>query len=644
MALGIKTLTITHIRRGLFAALLLVSSAWAQAVQVERVQKDFNVLFTGGEYMDLYALGSLDHKSQDQVNSNSEATVSKFDLKAPGRARNEYTRGLRYLAKDDPKSAIESLQKAISIYPHFVAAHSALGYAYYQLKEYEKARQEFSQAIVLDDHLSSSYLNLGRAQLALGEIPAAQASMEKASTIAPLDHQLLLALTYTYYAGHNYQDAIKTAQRAHSQSHPDTAIVHYFAASSWQALNNLPEARSELQTFLTEAPSSPFAEAAQRVAEQIRAAEERPKAAAAVTDSAPVLEPPSKEPVTSEQQASLDLKEQQQIAEADSEGSTCSSCELSNAPGPSGVVSSGIPSVNVRSKKSGRWALRSTVNEVAVFFSATDNGRSVSDLSANDVTILDDHKPPAAVLSFHTESDLPLRLGLLIDTSASITGRFAFEQRVAADFLKQVMNGKDDVAFVAGFSNSVVLAQDFTPELKQLARGLNQLVPVGGTAIWDAVAFAADKLAEKQDERPVARILVVISDGEENSSSATLKQAIERAERDEVVVYTVSTRYSNAGGQQSELTGNRALKTLTTLTGGVAFFPESADRLNRSFAELQQVIRSRYLISYRPAVFSPDGHYRPIAIVAEKSGRKLKVNARKGYYSNIRSTDSNHSR
>jgi VWFA-related protein len=117
-----------------------------------------------------------------------------------------------------------------------------------------------------------------------------------------------------------------------------------------------------------------------------------------------------------------------------------------------------------------------------------------------------------------------------------------------------------------------------------------------------------------------------------------LKQAIERAERDEVIVYTVSTRYSDAETYMGDLTGNRALKVLAKLTGGIAFFPGSAGHLHRSLAELQQVIRSRYLISYRPALFNPDGHYRSVAIVAERSGHRLKVNARKGYYSNIKST------
>jgi len=307
--------------------------------------------------------------------------------------------------------------------------------------------------------------------------------------------------------------------------------------------------------------------------------------------------------------------------------------------GPSSDCERPAPTSGIRESKPGAWALRSTVNEVAVFFSATNNGRSVTNLAQEDVKILDDHKPPAAVLGFHSESDLPLRLGLLIDTSASVQERFSFEQNAAINFINQVATGKDDLAFVAGFSNSIVLAKDFTPDLQELAHGIHQLVPVGGTAIWDAIAFAADKLAERQEARPVARILVVISDGDDNTSSSTLKQAIEHAERNEVMVYTVSTRYADAQSTRSDPTGNRAMRALAKLTGGVAFFPGSAGHLNRSLAELQQVIRSRYLISYRPASFNPDGRYRPIAILAEKSGRKLKVNARKGYYSTVRSAD-----
>jgi VWFA-related protein len=272
-----------------------------------------------------------------------------------------------------------------------------------------------------------------------------------------------------------------------------------------------------------------------------------------------------------------------------------------------------------------------TTEKVAVFFTATDHGKSVTNLTRDEVTLLDDQKPPAAVLGFHSEAGLPLRLGLLIDTSVSVTGRFSFEQTAATNFLRQVLVGKDDLAFVAGFSNSIALVQDFTRDLDQISHGIGQLAPVGGTSVWDAVSFAAGKLAETKEKQPVARILVVISDGDDNSSSTTLKQAIEAAERDEVIVYTVSTRNADPEND-NDLTGNRAMRDLAELTGGSAFFPGSADHLNHSLAELQEVIRSRYLIAYKPVLFQHDGRYRTIAITARKSGRKLRVNSRKGYY------------
>jgi VWFA-related protein len=635
----ITTLTLSFIQRGAFAITLLAGYAagQGQAVQVERTERNLSSLFAAGEKMDLYTLGKLDHRSQDQVASNSEATVSKFDLRAPGRARNEYIQGLRFLAKSDFKSAVQNLQKAISIYPNYVAAHNALGSAYFQLKEFALARQEFTQAIQLDDHLSSSYLNLGRAQVALGDTAAAQASLEKASSIAPLDAHLLLALTYTQFLNHDYPHAIDTAHRAHNQKHPGTAIVHYYAGASWQALNNLQEARGELQTFLEEDPNSAFAAAAQTAVEQIKLREQT--TAVSTAASAPEFAPSSAPSSSLGQEVLQEFRQKQQIAEAESEGSTCSSCEATNHAGPSEPeIVHAAPVPSMRDSRPGVWSLRSSVNEVTMFFSATDNGKSVSDLTRSDVKILDDHKPPAAVLSFHSESDLPLRLGLLIDTSGSITERFTFEQHAAVNFMNHVLTGKNDLAFVLGFSNSVVVARDFTPDLKQLEGGISQLVPVGGTAIWDAVSFAADKLAERPEDRHVAKILVVISDGDDNSSSTTLKQAIEHAEKDEVIVYSVSTRYSDGRTQMSDPTGNRAMKVLAKLTGGVSFFPGSAAHFSKSLAELQQVIRSRYLISYRPALFTPDGHYRSIAIVAQKSGRKLKVNARKGYYSEVKST------
>lgn len=268
-------------------------------------------------------------------------------------------------------------------------------------------------------------------------------------------------------------------------------------------------------------------------------------------------------------------------------------------------------------------------------FSATDHGKSVTNLAASDVVIRDDSQPPGAILGFRNESQLPLRLGLVIDTSDSVTERIGFEQAAATRFLQEVMADKDDLAFVVGVNNSVLLVQDFTADRTLSSHALNQLAPGGGTALWDAVAYTADKLATHPEVQPVARILVVISDGEDNSSSITLKQAITKAQNGEVAVYTVSTRENGLSEEPSALVGDRALQTLSELTGGTAMMPGSASRLDARLADLQQVIRGRYLVSYKPASFQHDGRYRSIDIEAQKDGRKLKVVARKGYYASV---------
>ncbi|MBV8515665.1 MAG: VWA domain-containing protein, partial [Acidobacteria bacterium] len=271
------------------------------------------------------------------------------------------------------------------------------------------------------------------------------------------------------------------------------------------------------------------------------------------------------------------------------------------------------------------------VDEVAIFFAATDHGSAVTNLTASDIAIRDNGRAPDSILAFRNESQLPLRLGLVVDTSNSVKERFHFEQAAAVKFLKTVLTDKDDLAFVVGVNNSVLMVQDFTADQALTAHAIDQLAPGGGTALWDAVGFAAEKLANRPEKQPVARMLVVISDGEDNSSASTLKEAIAKAQQGEVAVYTITTR-ELLDKDDSGAVGDHALKTLSGLTGGTAFAPGSVHGLSNSFGELQQVIRARYLVSYRPSAFQMNGAYRPIDIKAEKDGHKLTVYARKGYY------------
>jgi Ca-activated chloride channel family protein len=574
-------------------------------------------------------------------------SVSKLDLKAPGKARREYEKGYQLLMKKDYKAAIEHLAIAVSVYSDFVAAHNALGSAYLSLGQNDQARDQFAKAVSLDDHLPTSYLNLGCAQLALKDYHSAQASVQKASSIAPLDLQLATALTYSQFMNQDYGAVLTTAHQIHSRKHEGAAIVHFYAAAAFDGQNNLEEEQNELQTLLQEDPKSPAAEQSRQVLAQIklellrREAQKKQPPAPVVAEVKPVAAGPTAEQVAARMQmAKQDAKEQTQIAEAEAAPEPmCTTCTtIASAGGPAMAGRPG-PSAG-RSSASTPFTLRTVVDEVAVFFAATDHGKSVTDLSREDIGIRDDQKSPAAITGFRNEAQLPLRLGIVIDTSESITSRFSFEQRAAIDFLQKVVTDKNDLGFVVGVANSVLLVQDFTGDPQQMAHAVNQLAPAGGTALWDAVSFAADKLASRVETQPVARMIVVISDGNDNSSSATLKEAIANAERGEVFVYTVSTQEANDAddytlASERVLVGDRALKILAEQTGGASFMPGSITGLNRGLNDLQQVIRSRYLISYKPAVFKHDGQYRAIAITAQKSGHKLRVYARKGYYSSV---------
>lgn len=582
---------------------------------------------------------SINTRNPDAATVESaSASVSRLDLKAPSKARRKYDRGYQMLMKKDLHGAVEQLAAAVEIYPSFVAAHNALGTAYLQLNQNNEAKEEFSKAVALDDHLPNSCLNLGIAQMALKDFAGAEQSLRKASSIAPLDLQLSTALAYGELANHDYAGVISTAQEVHKRKHKNAALVHFFAAGAWEGLNNLPQAQQEMETLLQEDPKAPSRAQFEQVLDQIKNEEAVQAEAKAHPSQPPVFSfstpatPTRAEASAQAQQVLQTIREKSQIAEAEADSeSNCAECGTGVRPGP-------IPdSSDVKRQHSSKFpgtVLHTSVDEVAIFFSATDHGKSIGDLSQSDVSILDDHQAPSAVVSFRNESQLPLRLGLIIDTSNSVTDRFSFEQGAANKFLRDVMTGKEDLAFVVGVNNSVLLVQDFTSDLASTTHAVGQLAPGGGTALWDAVGFAAEKLARRPEVRPVARILVVISDGKDNASGLTLKEAIANAQRGEIAVYTVSTRDDHdmpVDPIDAEV-GDHALRALAELTGGTSLKPGSLKGLNGSLASLREVIRGRYLISYRPAAFERNGRYRPVDITAQKGGRSLKVFARKGYY------------
>jgi Ca-activated chloride channel family protein len=283
---------------------------------------------------------------------------------------------------------------------------------------------------------------------------------------------------------------------------------------------------------------------------------------------------------------------------------------------------------------SGEWLLTKQVNEVSVIFVAVRKGKAVGDLSQNDISVRDDDKAPTAILGFRTEQALPLRVGVAIDTSSSVTSRFRFEQAAASAFFHQAVNRDSDLGFVMGFENHPTVTQDFVGDPDLLSQGVDRLTTGGGTALYDAVRAACQKLRHRPEQDMVARVLVVLSDGQNNAGEVTLGRAIDAAQEAEVTIYTISTNYSTSLGvpDLAAAQGNSDLRKLAEQTGGRILSPHDPKQVAKAFAKISEELRSRYAVSYKPAAFTPDGRYRTIKIEARKTGEKLEIRARKGYY------------
>jgi VWFA-related protein len=271
--------------------------------------------------------------------------------------------------------------------------------------------------------------------------------------------------------------------------------------------------------------------------------------------------------------------------------------------------------------------LHTTVNEVHLVFTVTDKqGRYIRGLQQDDFKILDDRKPPKEILSFHSETDLPLRVALLIDTSQSVRDRFKFEQEAAIEFLNQTIRPHYDQSLVIGFATKPEVTQDFTTDRDKLFAGIHMLHPGNLTAVYDALYYACrDKFLTQTETGPVRRVIILLSDGNDNSSSVTRERAIEMSQRAEVAVYTISTNLTSSGGK-----GRKNLQRIADATGGRSYAPRQITEVADAFASIQDELRSQYAVSYKPDVFKVDDHYRTIEVEAHNQ-KGLRIRSRKGY-------------
>jgi VWFA-related protein len=279
------------------------------------------------------------------------------------------------------------------------------------------------------------------------------------------------------------------------------------------------------------------------------------------------------------------------------------------------------------------------VTRVNILFTVADKkGRFVNNLLKEDLEVLE-LKKKQTILEFAAESELPLRIAILVDTSNSIRARFRFEIEAARTFLDSVIRKGRDKALVYGFDTEAELVQDFTDDTELLSNKLRDLRPGGGTALYDAMTTACrDRMMLDRPMHNFRRAMIIIGDGEDNASRLTRDQAMEYAQRTDVVIYAISTNNSGTMRDQSddrglhqESEGDKVLDYLSKETGGRTYFPFRAQDLEQDFENIANELRSQYSILFRPEPLKTDGRYHPIELRIPRRG-DLVVRARKGYY------------
>lgn len=271
--------------------------------------------------------------------------------------------------------------------------------------------------------------------------------------------------------------------------------------------------------------------------------------------------------------------------------------------------------------------LKIPVYLVNVPLTVTDKkNRLVIMMTKDDFNLFEDGKPQS-IQYFSRETDLALRIGLLIDTSNSIRDRLRFEQQAATDFLSDTIRRGKDEAFVVGFDVEPQLVQDYTDNVEKLSNSIRGLQAGGVTSLYDAIYFACrDKLLFFPPPEPyLRRLIIIISDGEDNRSEHTRDEALAMAQRAEVTVFAISTNRTGA-----EQRGDKVLKFLAEQTGGHAFFPFEASDLGEEFRAIGRDLRTQFLLSYTSSNTARDGTFRNISILpVDKS---LHVRAKTGYF------------
>jgi VWFA-related protein len=283
-------------------------------------------------------------------------------------------------------------------------------------------------------------------------------------------------------------------------------------------------------------------------------------------------------------------------------------------------------------KEHGQYTLRENAYEVRLNASVIDgNGQPVQDLPRDAFHVYEDGVPQA-IIGFRHE-DVPVSLGILIDSSGSMYDKRAAVDAASLNLVR--LSNPNDEAFLVDFSSEAYIDQDFTNDINKLQQGLAYIKSSGGTALYDAVIASADYLSK--NAKRSKQVLLIVTDGDDNASSATLEQAIRRVQDlDGPAIYTIGLLFGEDVSHSEARHSREVLTELATQTGGIAYFPRSLKEVDGITREVAQDIRSQYTIEYRSTKSPELGGYRTIHVEAKQKGyRGLQVRTRSGYFPKV---------
>ena len=268
--------------------------------------------------------------------------------------------------------------------------------------------------------------------------------------------------------------------------------------------------------------------------------------------------------------------------------------------------------------------IRARVEEVRVAFSVRDRRTVVKEISADQFAVLDDGQPVSKLTSFSQDSSLPLHIGLLMDRSDSMQKGFAAEREAARKFLERLLRPQIDSLFLQDFAVQSSVQHLSAGNLQFITNRVESIRSGGHTALYDALVNASEAMSTSAESEPARRVIILLSDGDDNYSRQSLDDAIEAAQRTDIAIYGITAHTSRWVYQ-----GDIVLERLAAATGGRAFILKNFDEVERVFAQIEEELRTQYWVTFRPARARRCGFH---TLEVRPHNSKLRVRAREGYY------------